>query len=47
MDMPHNPREVDDKVEDVNNENISDIKREDMVVDWEAIELHELGHQEE
>jgi hypothetical protein len=42
--MPHNPIQVDDKVEDINIENISDTKREDRVADWEAIELHELGH---
>jgi hypothetical protein len=33
MDMPRNPVEVDDRVEEINIESISDIEREDTVID--------------
>jgi hypothetical protein len=45
--MPSSLVEVDDNVEDINIENILNIKREDMVTNWEEVELHEFGHQEE
>jgi hypothetical protein len=33
MDMPCSPIEVDDRVEEINIENISDIEREDKAID--------------
>jgi len=35
--MPHKLVKVDDKVEQINIENVSNIKREDMEINWEAI----------
>jgi len=37
VDMPHKLVKVDDKVEQINIENVSNIKREDMEINWEAI----------
>jgi hypothetical protein len=42
--MPCNLAEVDDRVKEIN---ISNTKREDMAVDWEEVEFHELEHQED
>ncbi len=36
-DMPQKLVEVDDRVEEINIENASNIKGEDMAVNWEAI----------
>jgi hypothetical protein len=45
--MPHNLAKVDDRVKEINIENISNTNGEDMAVDWEEVEFHELGHEEE
>jgi hypothetical protein len=45
--MPRNLAEVDDRVKDINIENILNTKGEDMAIHWEEVEFHELGHQEE
>lgn len=42
VDMPRSPIEVDDRVEEINIENILDIERENKAIDYKAIELHEL-----
>jgi hypothetical protein len=42
--MPCNLAEVDDRVKEIN---ISNTKREDMAIDWEEVEFHELEHQED
>jgi hypothetical protein len=47
VDMPPNLTKVDDMVKEINIENISNTKGEDMANDWEEVEFHELGHQEE
>jgi hypothetical protein len=40
--MPPNLTEVDDRVKEINIENISNTKGEDMAIDWEEVEFHEL-----
>jgi hypothetical protein len=45
--MPRNFAKVDDRVKEINIENILNTKGEDMVVNSEEVEFHELGHQEE
>jgi len=45
--MPRNLVEVDDKVKEINIENIFNTKGEDMAIDQEEVEFHEFGHQEE
>jgi hypothetical protein len=40
--MPYNLVEVDDRVKEINIENISNTKGENMVVYWEQVDFHEL-----
>jgi hypothetical protein len=45
--MPRNLAKVDDRVKEINIENILNTKEEDMAVDWDEVEFHELGHKKE
>ncbi len=37
VDMPHNLAKVDDRVKEINIENILNTKREDMAIHWEEV----------
>jgi hypothetical protein len=45
--MLPNLTEVYDRVKEINIENISNTKGENMAINWEEVEFHELRHQEE